>query len=108
LPPPVPVANEESEEILRRPKKKVRKLTSPTSDEVMINEDELADAVLSPAHKNSKSPPKSKGSRSNKSGYKRPPYKTPKATINELNDFVDPDEEEKVPTIPTSQPDPQV
>jgi hypothetical protein len=75
---PPAIANEESEEIVRRPTRKQRKLTSPPSDSVMANDDDIADAFSSPANKNSKSSlsARSKSAHTSKSGYQRPPYIT--------------------------------
>lgn len=79
------IDNDESIGIIRP--KKTRKLTSPVS-EIFIEDNELLNALQSPANKSKKSPPSthSKSVKSStKSGYQRPAYKTEKATINELS-----------------------
>ena len=70
----------------------------------MANDDDIADAFSSPANKNSKSSlsARSKSGNTSKSGYQRPPYITQKATINDLNDFVEPEEEKKQPRSSSS------
>jgi hypothetical protein len=83
--------------IVRRTKKN-RKVTDPPSNEEMVDENDLADAIESTGNNSNTNPPVIQ----NKSGYQRPPYKTPWETINELANFVE-GEEQKEPAPPAKK-----
>ena len=73
--------------------KRARKLTSPPSDQAMIQEEDIANVLDSPPKITSPNSMNNKSTKSNKSSYKRPPFKSVKDTETDLQDFVDIEEE---------------